>query len=50
MLELVQAVDDDEPLLQDRVETTLLENVSADAEFAPSRKERSAKQACAGTI
>lgn len=50
MLELVQAVEEDEPLLRDRVETILLENDSADAEFAPARKERGAEQACVGTI
>lgn len=50
MLELVQAVDDDEPLLRDRVETILLASDSADAEFASARNERSAEQACAGTI
>jgi hypothetical protein len=50
MLELVQTVDDDEPLLRDRVETILLENASADAEFSPSRKERGAEQACADTV
>lgn len=50
MLELVQALDDDEPLLRDRVETSLLASDSADAEFAPARNERGAEQACAGTI
>lgn|GEM_PF-4245394 len=50
MLELVQAVDDDEPLLRDRVETILLASDSADAEFAPARNERGAEHACAGTI
>lgn len=50
MLELVQAVDDDEPLLRDRVDLSILKNDSADAEFAPARNERGAEQACAGTI
>ncbi len=50
MLELVQAVDDDKPLLQDRVEISILKNDSAAAEFAPARAERGAEQGCAGTI
>lgn len=50
MLELVRAVDDDEPLLRDRVDLSILKNDSADAEFAPARNERGAEQACAGTI
>lgn len=50
MLDLVCAVDDDEPLLRDRVEITLLENASADGRFAPARVERTVSQPCAGTF
>lgn len=50
MLELVRVVDDDKPLLQDRVEISILKNDSAAAEFAPARAERGAEQGCAGTI
>jgi len=46
MLELVRVVDDDKPLLQDRVEISILKN---DAEFAPARVEHGAEQGCAGT-
>lgn len=44
MLELIRAVDNDEPLLKDRVEIIVLESDSADAGSAPARK----KQVCGG--
>jgi hypothetical protein len=50
MLELVRAVDDDEPLLKDRVKLSILENDSADAKFAPARVEHGAGEAYADTI
>jgi hypothetical protein len=50
MLELVRVVDDDKPLLKDRVELSILVTDSADAQFAPAGVEHGGAQACVGTI